>query len=61
MPVQTGPEAEPANCTMGMVSFVGVKRPGRGADHQPPSGSTLLLGWSYMSAFPLCLHRHVMG
>jgi hypothetical protein len=33
--VQTGPGAHPASCTMGTVSFPGVKRPGRGADHPP--------------------------
>ena len=32
-PVQTGPGAYPASCTMGNGSFLGVKRPGRGADH----------------------------
>ena len=36
-PVQTGPGAYPASCTMGTRSFPGVKRPGRGADHPPPS------------------------
>ena len=36
-PVQTGPGAYPASCTMGTESFPGVKRPGRGADHPPPS------------------------
>ena len=36
-PVQTGPGAYPASCTMGTGSFPGVKRPVRGADHQPPS------------------------
>ena len=36
-PVQTSPEAHPASCTMGTGSFPGVKRPGRGADHLPPS------------------------
>jgi hypothetical protein len=35
--VQTGPGAHPASCTMGTGSFPGVKRPGRGADHLPPS------------------------
>ena len=35
-PVQTGPGAYPASCTMGTGSFPGVKRPGRGADHPPP-------------------------
>jgi hypothetical protein len=34
--VQTGPEAPPYSCTMGTGSFPGVKRPGRGADHQTP-------------------------
>ena len=36
-PVQTGPGAYPASCTMGTGSFPGVKRPGRGADHPTPS------------------------
>ena len=36
-PVQTGPGAYPASCTMGTGSFPGVKRPGRGADHPSPS------------------------
>ena len=36
-PVQTGPGAYPASCTMGTGSFPGVQRPGRGADHPPPS------------------------
>jgi hypothetical protein len=37
--VQTGPGAHPASCTMGTGSFPGVKRPGRGADHPPPSSA----------------------
>jgi hypothetical protein len=37
--VQTGPGAHPAFCTMGTGSFPGVKRPGRGADHPPPSSA----------------------
>ena len=32
-PVQTGPGAHPASCTMGTGSFPGLKRPGRGVDH----------------------------
>ena len=36
-PIQTGPGVQPASCTMGTGSFPGVKRPGRGADHLPPS------------------------
>ena len=36
-PVQTGSGAHPASCTRGTGSFLGVKQPGRGADHPPPS------------------------
>ena len=36
-PVQTGPGAYPASCTMDTGSFPGVKWPGRGADHPPTS------------------------
>ena len=36
-PVQTCPVAHPASWTMGTGSFPGVKRPGRGVDHPPPS------------------------
>ena len=35
-PVQTGPGAHPASCTMGAGSLPRVKRPGRGADHPLP-------------------------
>ena len=38
-PVQYGPGAHPTFCTMGTGSFPGEKRPGRGADHPPPSKS----------------------
>ena len=38
-PVQTGPGAHPASYTMGTGSLLGVKRPGRGADHPPPSNA----------------------
>jgi hypothetical protein len=38
-PVQTGPRAYPASCTMGTGSFPGIKRPGRGVDHPPPSSA----------------------
>jgi hypothetical protein len=37
--VQTGPGAHPASCTMGTGFFPGVKWPGRGADHPPPSSA----------------------
>ena len=38
-PVQTGSEAHPASYAMGTGSFPGVKRPGRGVDHPPPSSA----------------------
>jgi hypothetical protein len=38
-PTQTGSGAQPASYTMGNGSFPGVKRPGRGVDHQPPSSA----------------------
>jgi len=30
-----GPGAHPVSCTMGIGSFPGIKRPGRGVDHPP--------------------------
>jgi hypothetical protein len=36
--VQTGPGAHPASYTMGTGSLPGLKWPGRGVDHPPPSG-----------------------
>jgi hypothetical protein len=38
--VQTGPGAHPASCTTGTGSFPGVKRPGRGTDHPPPTSAS---------------------
>ena len=38
-PIQTGPGSHPASKTMGTGSFPGVKRPGRGVDHPPPSST----------------------
>jgi len=38
-PVQTGPGAHPASNTVGTGSFPGVKQPGRGVDHPPPSSA----------------------
>ena len=38
-PMQVGPGAHPASYTMGTRSFLGVKRPGRGLDHPPPSSA----------------------
>jgi len=38
-PVQTGPEAHPVSYTMDTGSFLGVKLPGRGVHHPPPSSA----------------------
>ena len=42
-PVQTDPGAHPASYTTGTGSFLGVKWPGRGADHPPLSDPGLYL------------------
>ena len=34
-PIKTGPGAHPTSYTMGTGYFLGIKRPGRGADHPP--------------------------
>jgi len=39
VPVHTGSGAHPASCTMGTGPFPGVKRPGRGVDHPPPTSA----------------------
>ena len=36
---QTGPKAHPDSCSMSTESFRGVKQPGRGFDHTPPSST----------------------
>jgi hypothetical protein len=58
--VQTCPKVQPTSCTMGTGSFPEIKRPERGADHPTPSEG-LRMCWSYTSASPLCLDRHVIG
>ena len=52
--VHTGPGAQPDSYTMGIGSFLGVKRPGRGVDHPPPSSAEVnerveLHGWPPLS------------
>jgi len=37
--IQTGPGSHPASYTMGTGSFPGVKWPGRGVNHSPPSSA----------------------
>jgi len=42
-PVQTGAGVYPASCKMGTGSFPGGKvRPGRAADHSPPSSAAVM-------------------
>ena len=55
-PVLTGPGAHPATYTMGTGSFPGVKRPGRGVNHQPHLAPRLKKEWGLASTPPLCLH-----
>ena len=58
-PVQTGPGAHPASHTTGTGSFPGVKRPGRGVDHPPPSSAEvkeriaipLLPLWAFVACY----------
>jgi len=40
-PVQTGPGTHAATYTMGTGSFPGVKQPGCGVDHPPPSSAEI--------------------
>jgi hypothetical protein len=46
---------------MGTGSFPGVKRPGRNADHPPPSSAEVRKEYSYTSTQPLGLFRPVKG
>jgi len=60
-PVQTGPGAHPASCTMGTESFPGGKeRPGRDADPSPPSSAVVHEGvelYLYSPYGPYGLYR----
>ena len=38
-PVQVGPGSNPTSYTMGTGSFPGIRRPGRGVEHAPPSSA----------------------
>jgi len=53
-PTQTGPGAHPASRTMVTGSFPGGKeRPGRDADHSPPSSAMVMKEQSYTSTPPM--------
>jgi hypothetical protein len=40
---------------------LGVKRPGREADHSPPYGAEVKNAWSYTSTFSIRFHGMVLG
>jgi hypothetical protein len=40
---------------------LGLKRPGREADHSPPSSAEVKNAWSYTSTPPICLHGVVLS
>jgi hypothetical protein len=54
--VLTGPGAHPTSYTMNILSFPGVKRPGRGVDHPPPPNAEV------KESFELCYYYfHLRG
>jgi hypothetical protein len=61
--VQTGSGAHPASCTMGTVGPVpGDKaRPGRDADHSPPSSAEVLNEWELYLLSPQATAWRVAG
>jgi hypothetical protein len=55
--VQNGSGSHPASYPMDTRALsLGVKRPGREADHSPPSSTDVKNAWSYTSIPPICLH-----
>jgi hypothetical protein len=53
IPNQTGSGAHPTSYTVGTgTSFPGVKRPGREADHLPPTSAEVKKMWIYTSTSP---------
>jgi hypothetical protein len=60
-PVQNGPEAQLYSHTMGTGSFPGLKRPGRGANHSPPSNAGVKATVNALFYFSLNLHDLIYG
>jgi hypothetical protein len=59
---QNGSGAYPASYPVGTKgSFPRVNRPGREADHSPPSSAEVKNAWRYTSAPPVCLHGVVLS
>jgi hypothetical protein len=55
-----GPTQHPIQWVPGVPSL-GVKRPGRAADHSPPSSIEVKNAWSYTSNPSICLHGVVLS
>jgi hypothetical protein len=62
MCVQNGTGAHPASYPMGTGALsVGIKRPGREADHSPPSSAEVKIVWNYTSTPPIRLNGVVLS
>jgi hypothetical protein len=60
--VQNGSGTNPPSYPVGTRdSFPGVKRPGREADHSPPSSAEVKNAWRYASTPPIRLHGVVLS
>jgi hypothetical protein len=60
--VQNGSGAHPASYTMVLGDLsLGVKRPGREANHSPPSSVEVKNEWSYTSTPSIRLHGVVLS
>jgi hypothetical protein len=60
--VQNDSGAHPVSYPMGTgSSFLGVKLPGREADHSPPSSDEVKNACSYTCTFPIRLHGVVLS
>jgi hypothetical protein len=55
-----GPTQPPIQWVLKALSL-GVKRPGREADHTPPSSGEIKNAWSYTSTLPIRLHGVVLS
>ena len=60
-PIQTGPVAHTASCTMHTLSFPKVKQLGRGIDHPPPSSAEFDKRKEPFLYSHLCLHGRLYG
>jgi len=61
IPAQTAPGAHPTSYTMDTGSYLGVKRPGPGVSHPPPSSAEVKERVELSTVPPLCLHGWLQG